>query len=197
MNPTDTALQFWDRRYRSNDTPWDRGDVSPALCRWLDSNVLRPCRILVPGCGRGYEVVELARRDFDVVAVDMSPSAVAFARNALTNTGLTADVIEADLFAYRPAERFDAVYEQTCLCALAPDQWFEYTRRLADWLLPGGRLLALFMQTGKSGGPPYHCDLATMREIFGSADWRWPRGTPLPVPHPAGVEELGYVLDRC
>ena len=78
-----TALQFWEQRYRDDNTPWDRGETSRALLRWLDSGALRPCRILVPGCGRGYEVVELARRGFEVTAVDMSPSAVAHARAAL------------------------------------------------------------------------------------------------------------------
>lgn len=192
----ETALQFWEQRYRDDNTPWDRGETSPALLRWLDSGALRPCRILVPGCGRGHEVVELARRGFEVTAVDMSPSAVAQARAALQSRGLAGEVVEGDLFAYRPSRRFDAIYEQTCLCALVPEQWSGYARQLADWLPVGGRLYALFMQTDRSGGPPFHCDLAAMRDIFGAGLWHWSDDQPLAVPHPSGVRELGYLLHR-
>jgi SAM-dependent methyltransferase len=192
----ESAFQFWEQRYRSNNTPWDRGASSPALRRWLDAGALRPCRILVPGCGRGYEVVELSRRGFDVTAIDMSPTAVAHVRAALAGPGLTAEVLQADVFAYRPEKPFDAVYEQTCLCALVPDQWAGYARQLADWLPESGQLFALLMQTGESGGPPFHCDPRAMRDIFSSPDWMWPEEAPVTVPHPAGVTELGYVLTR-
>ena len=33
------------------------------------------------------------------------------------------------------AEPFNAVYEQTCLCALDPDDWQAYETRLARWLV--------------------------------------------------------------
>ena len=126
----------------------------------------------------------------------MSPSAVAHARAALDTLGLAGEVVEGDLFDYRPPRRFDAIYEQTCLCALVPEQWSGYARQLANWLPTDGRLYALFMQTGRSGGPPFHCDPAVMRDIFGDELWRWSSDPPMAVPHPSGVRELGYLLHR-
>ena len=87
----------WEARYRRGETGWDRGKVSPALYHWLDSGVVTPCRILVPGCGRGHEVIQLAAAGFDVLTVDIAPSAVASVRKLLEKEALRAQVIEADL----------------------------------------------------------------------------------------------------
>jgi len=67
--------EFWEKRFQSGETPWDRGAANPQLGAWL---------------------------------------------------------------------AFDAIYEQTCLCALYPDRWRQYADQLHRWLAPGGRLYALF-----------------------------------------------------
>jgi len=64
---------YWQARYDQRQTGWNRGGASPTLLRWLAAGDLRPCRILVPGCGRGHEVVALAKADFDVTGVDFAP----------------------------------------------------------------------------------------------------------------------------
>ena len=107
---------------------------------------------------------------------------------------ISAEVVQADLLQWTPDQPFDAVYEQTALCALMPDSWADYAERLRTWLKPGGHLYALFMQTGQPGGPPFHCDLDEMRRLFPDADWIWPNTVPLEVPHPTGLHELGFVL---
>jgi len=56
--------EFWDARFQSGETPWDRGDASPQLAAWLAAGTLAPCRILVPGCGSGHEVALLASAGF-------------------------------------------------------------------------------------------------------------------------------------
>jgi len=187
----------WEARYRRGETGWDRGAVSPAVDHWRASGALQPGdRLLIPGCGRGHEVVTLARAGFAVTAVDLAPSAVAAARAALDAAGAAAEVVEADLLAWEPDAPFDAVYEQTCLCALDPAHWPAYQSRLAAWLRPGGRLLAHFIQTGRDGGPPFHCDVATMRTLFPESTWVWPAAEPLRLRHPNGLEEVAYPLTR-
>lgn len=187
-------IKFWEQRYLDENTPWDRGGVSPALRHWLAAGTLQSGRILVPGCGRGYEVVELAQRGFEVVAIDTAPAAVASLERRLGEAHVKAEVICADLLEWEPTRGFDAIYEQTCLCAMAPSVWPDYSRLLGEWLRPGGLLCILFMQTGQPGGPPYHCDLTTMRELFDDARWQWASDPPVPVPHPSGIRELGYAL---
>lgn len=198
MKMTDTTKRQteWEARYQAGTTGWDRGGISPILTRWLDGGTLTPCRILVPGAGRGHEAVELARLGFDVTAVDIAPSAVRSLLRALKDQGLSAEVIEADILHWQPAEPAAAIYEQTCLCALDPTHWQDYADRLARWLEPGGRLFAAFMQTHKAGGPPYHCDPGDMRRLFVDDLWQWPDEPLREVPHPNGLYELAVVLTR-
>jgi SAM-dependent methyltransferase len=194
MCESERRQEEWEARYQLGLTGWDRGAVSPALEHWLAVGYLEPCHILVPGCGHGYEVLALARRTFSVTAVDISPMALTALDGMLDQAGVSAEVVHADLLEWMPGQPFDAVYEQTALCALLPDTWAEYARRLRAWLKPGGRLFALFMQSGRPGGPPFHCDLNDMRRLFSDADWLWPNAPPLDVPHPTGLRELGFAL---
>jgi len=195
MTPT---AEKWEARYKSGEMGWDRGAVSPALEQWLESGVLEPCRILIPGCGRGHEVPRLAALGFDVTAIDIAPSAVEHVTQALADKGLTAEIVLGDVLDFEPAEPFDAVYEQTCLCAMSPDSWPAYEARLHRWLKPGGILAALFMQTGEAGGPPYHCELSVMRELFDYVRWAWPwaEGDLVRISHPTGLHEFALPLMR-
>ena len=194
---TDNTHEFWQEHYVSHNTPWDRGGTSPALTGWLSSGEIEPpATVLVPGCGRGHEVLELARRGFDVTGVDLSETALTEVQSALDRESLTARLAAADLLDWEPGAAFDVVYEQTCLCALLPGYWPDYESRLHRWLRPGGILAALFMQTGRSGGPPFHCSLADMRHLFSPARWRWTAGDPPRVPHPRDVFEYAVIMQR-
>jgi methyl halide transferase len=121
----------------------------------------------------------------------------------LQAAGLAATVAEADVLAWQPDAPVDAVYEQTCLCALHPDHWVAYAQQVQRWLRPGGLLLALVMQAPREGaatghieGPPYHVDIHAMRALFPSARWEWPKPPYARVAHPSGWAELAVVLPR-
>lgn len=194
---------FWDQRFAEGDTPWDRGAANPQLGIWLASGALKPCRILVPGCGSGYEAAVLAQAGFDVTALDYSPEAIARTRRNMEAAGLKANLVEADALAWQPGKPFDAIYEQTCLCALYPDQWRAYADQLHRWLVPGGKLMALFVQFARPGaadgeiqGPPYHCDINAMRALFPDPLWAWPKPPYPRTTHPRGLAELAAILER-
>lgn len=201
---TGPTLDFWQQRFLARDLPWDRGAPGPQLRAWMDDGTLkRGARVLVPGCGSGHEVLALARHGVQATGLDFAPEAVTLARHRLAEAGLAAEVQQADVLQWTPAEPVDAVYEQTCLCALHPDQWRRYADQLHAWLKPGGALCALFMQApresaadGRIEGPPYHCDIHGMRALFPASCWDWP-APPYPrVPHPRGWHELAVVLRR-
>jgi protein-L-isoaspartate O-methyltransferase len=156
--------EFWQQRFVASETPWDRGAASPQLTSWLASGKLAPCRILVPGCGAGHEVAVLAGAGFDVTALDYAPAAIALTRERLVQANGRATLVQADVLEWQPGAPFDAIYEQTCLCAVHPDHWRAYADRLDARLVAGGRLYALWMQALRAGaaeglveGPPYHC----------------------------------------
>ena len=191
----------WEALYQQGDTGWDRGEVSPALRHYLEAGVFEGVKsVLVPGCGRGYEVVELAKRGFDVTALDLAPSAITYLQQALKDTGVQAETVCTDMFSYDKPQAFDIVYEQTCLCAIEPAQRQAYADVVYDWLKPSGKLLLNMMQTGEAGGPPFHCDFMEMKALFSSDKWIWQEQPPLMIPRGKGRVsprfELGYVLEK-
>lgn len=198
------STEFWQQRFEQNEIGWDRGGPSPQLLAWLDSGALQPCRIAVPGCGSGWEVAELASRGFEVTGIDYTAAAVEKTRALLNAHALKAEVVQADVLSYHPAQPFDGIYEQTCLCAIHPDHWFEYAGQLRDWLKPAGTLWVLFMQMirpaaseqGLIVGPPYHCDINAMRALFPQSVWLWPKPPYAKVPHPSLAHELALRLNR-
>jgi len=195
--PLATQAIDWEARFREGTTRWERPALHPAFVDWQESGVLAPCNILVPGAGRSTEPMALAEAGFTVTVVDAAPTAVATQQARLERVHMTARVELADLFTWQAPAPFDAVYDQACLCALPPKLWPDYAARLHAWLRPGGRLFILFMQTGKSDGPPFHCDVAAMRTLFDATRWDWPDTLAAMLPHPSGVgTEQPVVLPR-
>ncbi len=186
----------WENRYQQGQTGWDRGEASPNLHYWLDNDLLKPCRILIPGCGNGHEVVALAEKGFDVVAVDIAPSPIENLNEVLEAKNLTATLIQADFFTWQPDQHFDAIYEQTSLCALPSEHWQTYETCLYNWLNPKGKLFAHFMQTGQEGGPPFHCEHTAMTNLFASNRWHWSEQHKTNVIHSNGLFEQPYLLKK-
>ena len=201
---------FWESLYAERRTPWDDGSTDPQLLSWLDDATLAPSagRVLVPGCGSGRDVALLAARGFEVLGLDYAGAAVQLARErlaAIGSAGLRGKVEQADVLSWQPdaaaTAPIAAIFERTCLCALHPDHWTAYARRLHAWLPSGGRLFAQFEQVLRAGaadgrieGPPYHCDIHAMRALFPSPLWLWPKP-----PYPRGPrgDHLALVLVRC
>ncbi len=185
----------WEARFRAERTPWERPTLNAAFVTWRQEGTLAPCRILVPGAGRSGEPLALCQDGFDVTVVDSAPSAIAVQRVRIHAAALSAKIHEADLLTWSPQAPFDAIYDQTCLCALPPATWPAYAARLHEWLRPGGTLFLLAMQTDREGGPPYDCPIAAMRALF-AAGWEWPDVLPPPVPHGMAQREIPIVLRR-
>ena len=189
----------WEALYQEGDTGWDRGEVSPALYQYLEAGAFDGVKsVLIPGCGRGYEVVELAKRGFDVMALDLAPSAITYLKQALKQSDVQASTACVNIFEYSNEQAFDVIYEQTCLCAIEPSERQAYADRVHDWLKPQGKLLLNMMQTGEAGGPPFHCDFMDIKQLFPDKKWLWQTYPPFLTARGQKSPrfELGYILCR-
>ena len=160
----------WEDRWQRNDTPWDKGYGAPPLSEFLDEaggELHQARRVLVPGCGSGHDVRELAGRGIGATGLDLSETAVAKAR-AVPRVGhedyLSGNLFEAD---WRIGREFDAVWEHTCFCAIDPSLRPAYARAMAEILPVGGHLVGLYFLTPwdpgeQEEGPPF---AATREEI--------------------------------
>ncbi|MEZ4735912.1 MAG: methyltransferase domain-containing protein [Caldilineaceae bacterium] len=100
--------------------PWAVLQPRPAFLQWAQRTKLQGNgrRALVIGCGLGDDAEELARRGFQVVAFDLSPTAVAWCQERFPQSAVT--YVVADLFA-APAtwlRAFDFVLEIFTIQAL-------------------------------------------------------------------------------
>jgi SAM-dependent methyltransferase len=144
---------FWTARYIAGKTPWDFGGVPSALRSFLENSPALG-RVLIPGCGSGYEIKAFHNAGYDVSAIDFSPAAVEQAKRLLGS--LAERIILGDFFTYDFGQRFDIIYERTFLCSMTPSRWPDYVNRMADLLLPGGKLIGVFLYgERKSSGPPF------------------------------------------
>jgi SAM-dependent methyltransferase len=149
-----THPDFWTIRYAAGRTPWDFDGVPAALTSFL-ARSSAPGRVLIPGCGSGYEIEVFHTAGYDVTGIDFSPAAVDQAKSVL---GVLADrLIFGDFFTYDfGPRRFDLIYERTFLCSMPPSRWPDYAARMADLLSGGGRLIGVFLYAQQAApGPPY------------------------------------------
>lgn len=157
----------WNLRYRAGDTPWDQGAAHPVLCHMLTHGALSG-RVLVPGCGTGHDVRELARRGLPVTGLDVAPLALEQARRHEQVAGET--YVAGDLFDLPAALRgaFDGVFEHTCFCAIDPARRADYVAAVAEALRPGGHLLAVFFANPDhhGDGPPFGCTAGELDGLF-------------------------------
>ena len=114
--------------------------------QWIASGELTSGRMAVPGCGNGYEVVNLAKRGFDITAIYFAAQPVQNLRKQLLGFEATTRVVQKNIFEFERSKPFDAVYEQTCFCAITPALRSKYERAVGNWLRVGGQLFILFMQ---------------------------------------------------
>ncbi|KAF3918797.1 hypothetical protein AA313_de0202865 [Arthrobotrys entomopaga] len=160
---------------------WDRGGSSPSLIDLLRDHpeILQPTttpnaqlKALVPGCGRGYDVLLFASHGLDAYGLELSSTAASEAQKNAEKTApmanlpgkytfLTGDFFTKDLEdSVGEGVKFDVVYDYTFLCALDPSQGLrtKWAARMAELVKPGGRLICLEFPLYKSfdlPGPPW------------------------------------------
>jgi SAM-dependent methyltransferase len=153
MSPVD-----WKEAWKAGVTPWDAGASPPALRSLLDRGAVPAGRVLVPGCGTGYDLATLARADREVVGIDLSEDARSAFLAAHPDLPGTVDYEVTNFFSYAPARGFDFVWDYTFFCALDPDQRSSWSQTMERLVKPGGLLATLLFPfedpiSGKEGPP--------------------------------------------
>ena len=202
----DKQVNGWDEMWQKKVTPWDKKQPNPALVDALKqkpqlfpqsseagtNGVKSRKKVLVPGCGRGYDVLLFASYGYDAVGLDASPTAVQAAEQLLrdqdkekmfpiqhTEEGRgEAKFIAADFFNDEflastglPTSDgpFDLIYDYTFLCALPPSMRPRWAARMSELLSPTGTLVCLEFPLGKDpklGGPPHGLSHELYEQLF-------------------------------
>jgi SAM-dependent methyltransferase len=133
------AAGDWDQ------VPWADRRPNPYLVAWLRTFGAAPIRkrCLVVGCGLGDDAEALASAGFDVIAFDISATAIDAARRRFPRSGV--DYVVADILQPPPAwaAAFDLIFEAFTLQALPPEPRHAAIGSIAGLVAPGGRVFVL------------------------------------------------------
>jgi SAM-dependent methyltransferase len=143
-----TARDEYDEIYRdaadSGGPPWDIGRPQPALMKVLEGGVKGP-KVLDVGCGTGDLALALARRGYEVTAVDISRVAIEVARAKAAREGLTVrfEVQDATDLSLSSAP-FDSVFDSGLLHSLGGHgEVDDYLALLPGLAAPGATVFVL------------------------------------------------------
>lgn len=155
---------WWDTFYANRDRPVPFFAAKPDenLASYLARGLLAPAgpgvvtptggavtargaitagRALDLGCGPGRNAIHLAAAGYPVDAVDLSPAAIAWARDRATEAGVDVRFHQGDIFALTESELtgpYDLIYDSGCFHHLPPHRRISYLALLDRALAPGG-----------------------------------------------------------
>jgi SAM-dependent methyltransferase len=139
--PAKEHASKWNQLWDTSVTPWDRGQASDALRDLLTqrADLVPPVakgerrkKALVPGCGRGHDVLLLASLGYDTVGLDLSHGAINAAEEnerAVVSNGssdetrgkvrwVVGDFFEDGFLEEGGVQEFDLIFDYTA--SLAP-----------------------------------------------------------------------------
>jgi SAM-dependent methyltransferase len=165
MSPEyDEVQQFWEQHYGRADRVWS-GRVNARLVEVASE--LAPGQALALGCGEGADALWLAERGWQVVAVDVSATALQRAAADARRRHLLdrIDFQSADLSETFPGGTFDLVSAHYLHSPVRLER-DTVLRRAADRLAPGGVLLIVDHGSAPSWSPHKHYPFPTIADVL-------------------------------
>ena len=147
----------WDGIYREGTPPWDAGKPHAELARVLDEYTLQPQTVLEIGCGSGADAIMLAKRRFEVTAIDCSPIALERARLRAEQHDALLRFVLGDIHEFASKSgQFDLVYDAGMYHFVRETRLSQYLDILWRVTRPGSYYLCLAGAPGEAeeGGPP-------------------------------------------
>jgi len=189
---TPDRSDYWEYRYQTGETRWDKGEPAPGLVDFLEAHPNLPRgAVLVPGCGSGHDLIPWARAGFHVTGLDFAPTAVTRARQRLAGAGLSGEVLCGDFLRLEPPRQFDWLFEHTLYCAILPADRSAYVNAVLRWLKPGGYFLAIHYLIPDDGPePPFGTTIEEVKSRFGPHFELLESWVPRSYPNRVGLERM-------
>lgn len=158
------SVDFWEDKWNTSNIGWDLGEVSPPIKQYIDQINDKSIKILIPGCGNGYEVEYLVNNGFtNVHLVEISIGAINSFKSRCPDFPNNR-IIHADFFTLDG--QFDLIIEQTFFCAIEPTFRENYVEQMTKLLKKGGKLIGLLFNTYFSDGPPFGGNINLYESLF-------------------------------
>jgi SAM-dependent methyltransferase len=137
-----------DKIYRDrpiNEIPWNYETPPESLVELVKNGKIQPCKAIDLGCGTGNYALYLVSKGFNVVGIDISPSAVSIARRKAKQKGLDCKFIVKDILGEfnEFKEGFDFAFDWEVLHHLFPEKRQKYVKNVYKLLKPKAKYLSV------------------------------------------------------
>ena len=175
---------FWENKYKSQNTGWDLGQISPPLKAYIDQLTNKELKILIPGGGNSYEATYLFKKGFkNIFVVDISKIPLQNIQKRIPEFP-SEQLIHGNFFDLE--NQFDLILEQTFFCAINPNLRAKYALKMTELLRDKGKLVGLLFNAELNKEHPpfggskeeYHTcftpyfDIQTMENSYNSINSR-------------------------
>ena len=166
-------IDRWDRHYRDGkQAPWNSGMAAPDLREAVEKGDIKPCRVVVLGCGSGTNAIYLAKQGFDVTAIDVAPTALSIAAADAEKAGVKVKWLLADVLTLPELEPFDLIFDRGCYHNVRYVDAKGFVASLDRLARPGTKLFVLSCDRDKAPGVREATMRADFSELF---DFQWIR----------------------
>jgi SAM-dependent methyltransferase len=164
---TGAGSSWWDGFYADRDraVPFFVAKPDENLVSYLDRGLVTVGHALDLGCGAGRNAIRLAAAGFTVDAVDLSPTAIAWATERAGGTGVRFRC--ADAFTAGLTGPYDLIYDSGCFHHLPPHRRISYLDLVERTLAPGGHLALACFAAGGMGSEVPDADLYRQADLGG------------------------------
>ncbi len=162
----------WEARYQetpAEDLPWFHAPLDADIARALDILGLRRGRALDLGCGPGTQAVALAERGFDVVASDISATAVREAQERAQERGVAVEFHVDDILHTVLRGPFDLIVDRGVFhCFTEARDRERFQRSMLSLLAPDGvwLLKCFHRRETRKEGPPGRYDAEDIARLL-------------------------------
>lgn len=159
------SADYWNERYKKDETRWDIGFASTPLKAYIDQLERKDISILIPGGGNSYEAAYLLENGFtNITVIDIAPIVTERLTRQFKQYGNAITIICGDFFELSGA--YDLILEQTFFCAIDPMLRKKYTEKMYQLLNLGGKLVGLLFNRSFEDNPPFGGNEKEYRDLF-------------------------------
>jgi len=162
--------EFFENIYKQSqgdatNVPWAKMRTNTFLEEYLNMH-LGEGKAIVIGCGLGDDAAALEEAGFEVTAIDISPTAIAWCKDRYDYTDI--DFKVQDIFTLPPEMlgQYDFIFESLTIQSLALEYRNKIIGAISSLLAPNGKLLAIANgknEGEKHMGPPWPLERNELR----------------------------------
>lgn len=135
----------WEKYYKNiplNKIPWQLTESS-YFTKLINKNKIKPCFALDLGCGIGAKSIYLAKKGFDVIGVDISKTAIRYAKENAKKAKVKINFITADAtdLSFLRDKKFDFILDWANLHGIPKSKRKKYISEITKHTKKGSLLL--------------------------------------------------------